>query len=63
MLHLLYKLALKIMIEMKRKIMYKKAEHLGFTHPAVVQYSQQLDVLLNRYNKHRQPCTIKLHFK
>jgi stage 0 sporulation regulatory protein len=31
--------------------MYKKAKDLGFTHPAVVDCSQELDVLLNKYLK------------
>ena len=43
------KYLLKIAIEAKRKIMYKKAKDLGFTHPQVVHCSQQLDQLLNRY--------------
>lgn len=34
---------------MKRKIMYKKAKAYGYTHPSVVACSQQLDVLINRY--------------
>lgn len=33
-------------IEIKRKDMYKKAKDLGFTHPQVVNCSQELDVLL-----------------
>ena len=40
---------LKLKIELKRKDMYKKAKDLGFTHPEVVNCSQELDVLLNNY--------------
>lgn len=40
---------LKLKIEIKRKDMYKKAKDLGFTHPQVVNCSQELDVLLNNY--------------
>lgn len=46
---LLYKKSLKFQIEIKRRIMYKKAKNLGFTHPQVVNCSQELDVLLNKY--------------
>lgn len=46
-----YKKLLKLVIEMKRKVMYKKAKHLGFTHPQVVHYSQELDQLLNKYHQ------------
>ncbi len=35
----------------KRQDMYQKAKDLGFTHPAVVACSQELDRLLNRYQK------------
>ncbi|PIC84799.1 aspartyl-phosphate phosphatase Spo0E family protein [Sporosarcina sp. P1] len=35
-------------IEVKRIIMYKKAEFLGIAHPSVVRSSQRLDSLLNR---------------
>ncbi|WP_211263253.1 aspartyl-phosphate phosphatase Spo0E family protein [Lysinibacillus contaminans] len=41
---------LKVEIEIKRKVMYKKAKDLGFTHPHVVHCSQELDVLLNKYS-------------
>ncbi|MED4545769.1 aspartyl-phosphate phosphatase Spo0E family protein [Lysinibacillus sphaericus] len=51
MVNLLFKQFLKFEIEIKRRIMYKKEKDLGFTHPAVVDYSQELDVLLNRYFK------------
>ena len=37
---------LKLKIEIKRIEMYKKAKDLGFTHPQVVNCSQELDVLL-----------------
>ncbi|MGN4124925.1 Spo0E family sporulation regulatory protein-aspartic acid phosphatase [Lysinibacillus sphaericus] len=47
----LLKQFLKVEIEIKRRIMYKKAKNLGFTHPKVVDCSQELDVLLNRYLK------------
>ncbi len=40
---------LKMEIEVKRRIMYRKAMDLGFTHPSVVDCSQELDVLLNKY--------------
>lgn len=50
MISLLSRKFLKVEIEIKRKIMYKKAENLGFTHPQVVHYSQELDVLLNKYS-------------
>lgn len=46
---LLYKKYLMFVIEIKRKIMYKKAKKLGFTNPQVVNYSQDLDNLLNKY--------------
>ena len=46
---LLVKKILKLKIEIKRKDMYKKAKDLGFTHPQVVNCSQELDVLLNNY--------------
>ncbi len=35
-------------IRVKRIIMYKKADHLGFTHPRVVKCSSELDILLNK---------------
>ena len=50
MISLLWKHILKFEIEIKRKIMYKKAKDLGFTHPQVVHYSQELDELLNKYS-------------
>jgi len=54
LVNLLLKQFLKAEIEIKRRIMYKKAKDLGFTHPIVVDYSQELDVLLNRYLKQAQ---------
>lgn len=36
-------------IKSKQKDMYIKAANLGFTHPAVVRCSQELDHLLNKY--------------
>lgn len=47
---LLLKIILKLRIEAKRKHMYKKANVLGFTHPEVVNCSQELDELLNKYS-------------
>lgn len=46
---LMYEKALLIQIGIKRKVMYRKAKMLGFTHPLVVACSQELDQLLNRY--------------
>ena len=43
MFNTLYKKVLKVVIEIKRKDMYRKAQELGFTHPEVVNCSQQLD--------------------
>lgn len=51
MFNTLYKKVLKIVIEIKRKDMYRKAQELGFTHPEVVICSQELDELLNKYFK------------
>ncbi|MCM3390072.1 MULTISPECIES: aspartyl-phosphate phosphatase Spo0E family protein [Bacillales] len=45
-----YRQILKLLIEMKRKDMYKKANNLGFTHPETVTCSQELDALLNIYS-------------
>lgn len=50
MISLLCKKFLQDEIEIKRKIMYKKAKDLGFTHPQVVHCSQELDALLNKYS-------------
>ena len=35
-------------IKVKRVMMYKKAGHLGYTHPSVVKCSHELDTLLNK---------------
>lgn len=42
---------LLVQIELKKKEMYKKAKILGFTHPIVVDCSQKLDELLNKYQR------------
>lgn len=36
-------------IKMKQKIMYNKAKNLGRTHASVIACSQELDLLLNKY--------------
>ncbi|AMO85735.1 aspartyl-phosphate phosphatase Spo0E family protein [Solibacillus sp. FSL K6-1781] len=41
---------LKLKIETKRKHLYKKAIDLGLTHPEVINCSQELDELLNKYS-------------
>lgn len=41
---------LKLRIETKRKHLYKKAYDLGLTHPEVINCSQELDQLLNKYS-------------
>ena len=38
-------------IGIKQQDMYKKANDLGLTHPAVVACSQELDRLLNKYQQ------------
>jgi len=38
-------------IQVKKRDMYKKAKHFGFTHPCVISCSQELDTLLNKYQK------------
>lgn len=38
---------LALIINEKKIIMYKKAKVLGYTHPEVVAYSQELDDLIN----------------
>lgn len=48
---LVSKKKLEFIIEIKRKVMCKKAIILGFTHPEVVKCSQELDVLLNSSQK------------
>ncbi|MDM5233470.1 MULTISPECIES: aspartyl-phosphate phosphatase Spo0E family protein [Lysinibacillus] len=54
MVQLSLKQFLRVKIEMKRRRMYRKAKDLGFTHPIVVDCSQELDILLNRYSKQAQ---------
>jgi len=41
-------------INLKKHEMYRKAKHLGMTHPSVVSCSQELDALLNRYQEIHQ---------
>jgi len=48
-MRLIGKQVLSFMIHMKRSQMVKIAKDRGFTHPAVVACSQELDSLLNRY--------------
>jgi stage 0 sporulation regulatory protein len=38
-------------IGIKRRIMYRRAKTFGSTHPKVVECSQELDVLINKYLK------------
>ena len=38
-----------LQIGIKRRVMYRRAKTFGYTHPLVVSYSQELDVLINRY--------------
>ena len=38
-------------INVKKRDMYKKAKHFGLSHPSVITCSQELDVLLNCYQK------------
>lgn len=47
----LHQKALLLRIELKKQDMYRKAKNLGFTHPVVVNCSQELDELLNRYQQ------------
>lgn len=49
MKRLLNKKILKLAIEFKRQVMYRKAKNLGFSHPKVIDCSQELDALLNMY--------------
>ncbi|WP_391115929.1 Spo0E family sporulation regulatory protein-aspartic acid phosphatase [Psychrobacillus sp. L3] len=48
---LLNETALLIQIGIKRKDMYRMAKNLGYTHRLVVSISQELDHLLNQYQK------------
>ncbi|WP_277585130.1 aspartyl-phosphate phosphatase Spo0E family protein [Psychrobacillus antarcticus] len=47
----LHQRSLLLRIELKKQEMYRKANVLGFTHPVVVTCSQELDQLLNRYQR------------
>lgn len=40
---------LSALIKFKRNDMYAKAKDFGLSHPVVVACSQELDILLNRY--------------
>ncbi len=51
MKRLLNEKALLLQIGIKRKIMYRRAKIFGFTHPLVVECSQELDVLINKYQE------------
>lgn len=43
------KLMLLGQIKLKQRIMYNRATKLGRTHSSVISCSQELDILLNRY--------------
>ncbi|MEK5040553.1 aspartyl-phosphate phosphatase Spo0E family protein [Sporosarcina sp. FSL K6-3457] len=43
------KCILSSQIKLKQQDMYAKASLFGFTHPIVVACSQELDILLNKY--------------
>ncbi|KAA0966206.1 aspartyl-phosphate phosphatase Spo0E family protein [Sporosarcina sp. ANT_H38] len=43
--------ALLLQIGIKRKVMYRRAKTFGFTHPLVVECSQELDRLINEYHE------------
>ena len=43
------KVILLCQIKVKQKIMYNRAKNLGRTHASVIACSQELDLLLNRY--------------
>ncbi|NEU32271.1 aspartyl-phosphate phosphatase Spo0E family protein [bacterium LRH843] len=45
------KLILLGLISIKKREMYAKAKHYGLTDPRVVTCSQDLDILLNRYQE------------
>jgi stage 0 sporulation regulatory protein len=38
-------------IKVKQKIMYNRAKNLGRTHSSVILCSQELDLLLNKYQE------------
>jgi stage 0 sporulation regulatory protein len=44
---------LSVLIKLKRIDMYTKAKDFGLSHPIVVACSQELDTLLNRYQRIR----------
>jgi stage 0 sporulation regulatory protein len=47
----LFEKTLLLQIGIKRKVMYRRAKTFGYTHPLVVECSQELDVLINRYQE------------
>ena len=47
----MFKYYLMVKIKRKQKDMYSKAKHFGFTDSRVVSCSQELDSLLNKYQK------------
>lgn len=38
-------------IILKKKVMYHRAKHFGYTHSSVISCSQELDMLLNQYHE------------
>ena len=38
-------------IILKKKVMYHRAKHFGYTHSSVISCSQELDMLLNQYDE------------
>lgn len=38
-------------IKLKQKVMYNRANKLGRTHSSVIESSQELDLLLNKYQE------------
>jgi len=47
----LYKFILLVKIKVKKRVMYSKAKQYGLTNPIVVNCSQELDTLLNKYQE------------
>ncbi|WP_017380512.1 aspartyl-phosphate phosphatase Spo0E family protein [Paenisporosarcina sp. TG-14] len=47
----LIKLVLLGKINVKKRVMYSKAKQYGLTNPHVVNCSQELDILLNKYQE------------
>ena len=45
------KVILLCQIKVKQKIMYNRAKNLGRTHSSVIACSQELDLLLNKYQE------------